>query len=452
MKKIIVLILVIGLLLSTATVSMGGREAIDGTLYDVVMLEKTTLLTFYGNTLYVGGSGTGNYSSIQDAIDNASDGDTVFVFDDSSPYYENIVINVNIDLIGEDRYTTIIDGGGADYVLVIDSPGIRITGFTVRNAGGLQGTGIRVNSDNNEIHGNILTANKCYGLYVASSSYNTIFDNIVSENDDWAFGIWLGSSSHNLIHDCEIMDNSMGIVLDRSSYNNISRNNITSNSRGIDLYYSSSHNEIFENFIDGNHWGVGLYSNYGSTCYNVVKRNIVSNGIGGIELEGKASGELSYNIVTANNVTNNEGGIMLRYYTSNNEIYHNNLIDNINSWTDEPNNAFDYGVDNFWYNITLEEGNYWDDYKEKYPYARPRLLRPWIWNIPYKVKGDGCSKDRFPLVKEYNGSFSINIQQLQSISQKSDSNQQQSCQSQQSSQQSIKPLLFQILHRLQQNI
>jgi hypothetical protein len=43
--------------------------------------------------LYVGGTGEGNYSRIQDAIDDAVDGDTVFVYDDSSPYYEHIRIN-----------------------------------------------------------------------------------------------------------------------------------------------------------------------------------------------------------------------------------------------------------------------------------------------------------------------------------------------------------------------
>jgi len=36
-------------------------------------------------TLYVGGNGVGNYSSIQDAIDSASDGDTVYVY--SGIYY-----------------------------------------------------------------------------------------------------------------------------------------------------------------------------------------------------------------------------------------------------------------------------------------------------------------------------------------------------------------------------
>ena len=57
----------------------------------------------FGNILYVGGNGTGNYSKIQDAIDNATDGDTVFVYDDSSPYYENLVINTSIELIGENE-------------------------------------------------------------------------------------------------------------------------------------------------------------------------------------------------------------------------------------------------------------------------------------------------------------------------------------------------------------
>jgi len=39
-------------------------------------LEKqSTVATLDGNTLYVGGSGPGNYTKIQDAIDNASDGE-----------------------------------------------------------------------------------------------------------------------------------------------------------------------------------------------------------------------------------------------------------------------------------------------------------------------------------------------------------------------------------------
>ncbi len=55
-----------------------------------------------GITLYVGGTGAGNYSTIQSAIDAASSGDTVFVY--NGIYYENVVLNKDdINLIGENK-------------------------------------------------------------------------------------------------------------------------------------------------------------------------------------------------------------------------------------------------------------------------------------------------------------------------------------------------------------
>ncbi|MCX6663941.1 MAG: hypothetical protein NTZ75_06800, partial [Euryarchaeota archaeon] len=77
--------------------------------------------------LYVGGLNPGNYSKIQDAIDNASDGDTVFVYDDSAPYYENIAITVSIHLIGENRNTTSIEGWNNVVSIFVD--GVTVSGF-----------------------------------------------------------------------------------------------------------------------------------------------------------------------------------------------------------------------------------------------------------------------------------------------------------------------------------
>ena len=51
-----------------------------------------------GKTLYVGGSGPGNYSTIQAAIDNASDGETIFVF--QGTYHENVVIDKIVECLG----------------------------------------------------------------------------------------------------------------------------------------------------------------------------------------------------------------------------------------------------------------------------------------------------------------------------------------------------------------
>jgi hypothetical protein len=41
---------------------------------------ETDSFTSEGNTLYVGGTGPNNYSSIQDAIENATSFDTIFVY------------------------------------------------------------------------------------------------------------------------------------------------------------------------------------------------------------------------------------------------------------------------------------------------------------------------------------------------------------------------------------
>ena len=72
--------------------------------------EKISQPLIRDQTLYVGGIGPGNYTKVQDAVDNASSGDTVFVYDDSSPYKENISISKSLTIRGENKQTTIIDG------------------------------------------------------------------------------------------------------------------------------------------------------------------------------------------------------------------------------------------------------------------------------------------------------------------------------------------------------
>ena len=98
MKKKIIGILVCMLLISTVVLPVSGTLTVD----------RTSKPLLYRGTLYVGGSGPGNYSTIQSAINDAVDDDTVFVYDDSSPYNENVVVDKSIELTGEDKNTTIM--------------------------------------------------------------------------------------------------------------------------------------------------------------------------------------------------------------------------------------------------------------------------------------------------------------------------------------------------------
>lgn len=143
---------------------MGGRRGIISLgiatiiVLSVISFIAKTRVSASPGTIYVGGSGPGNYTSIQDAIDNASNGDAVFVF--SGTYYENVVVDKSINLVGEDRNLTVIDGGGKDKVVNISADGVTISGFNIRNSeGGWLGDGIEIHSNYNTISGNIISNN-----------------------------------------------------------------------------------------------------------------------------------------------------------------------------------------------------------------------------------------------------------------------------------------------------
>jgi len=82
--------------------------------------------------VYVGGSGPGNYSGIQAAIDDVDVGGTVFVY--SGTYYENVLIDKKISVIGEDKNSTVVDAGGKYFGVSIDSDSVVFENFFVRNA------------------------------------------------------------------------------------------------------------------------------------------------------------------------------------------------------------------------------------------------------------------------------------------------------------------------------
>ena len=175
--------------------------------YGDIVIESNKPLS-KGRTLYVGGTGPDNYTRIQDAVDDAVNGDTVFVYDDSSPYIEHVSIHDDINLIGENRDTTIIDGGGSKPVVFLaTAKGVTLTEFTIRN--GYTGIHVHYNSWSNNIKNNKIM-NNLNGIILRTSPYNIITENIISKNN---IGIELIGSDDNTICRNTISRNIFGVKL-----------------------------------------------------------------------------------------------------------------------------------------------------------------------------------------------------------------------------------------------
>ncbi|UCF12868.1 MAG: PKD domain-containing protein [Thermoplasmatales archaeon] len=212
----------------------------------VFPIEKSIAL---GNTIYVDDSGGADYTNIQDAIEAASSGDTVYVY--SGTYNENVEINKDLTLTGENKDTTIIDGGKNGHTLyAYGAPGgkivTHISGFTIRNAGGLGYDCIALSYENNSIINNnkIINSDESDGIQLDHCNDVTISDNTISNNE--GSGVSLTLSDNNIIH------------------NNV----IQSNQKGMYIYYSSNSNEIYENTITGNsQYGVHIVQSLNNRFY-----------------------------------------------------------------------------------------------------------------------------------------------------------------------------------------
>ena len=202
-----------------------------------------------------------DYLTIGWAIGNSSEGDTIFV--KKGTYYEHVTINKSISLVGENRITTIIDGGGVGNVTEVRVGNVAIEGFTIKDSGTKwPNGGITLgNVKNCFIAGNIATGNR-RGIALFGASNNSISGNILTNNLE---GIVLSESSNNSVSGNKITGSDYGISHWDSFNNVIFENNITNNEEGIELWFSSK-NVIQENNITENtEYGIKLWWSFDNT-------------------------------------------------------------------------------------------------------------------------------------------------------------------------------------------
>lgn len=152
---------------------------------------------------YVGGSGPGNYSSIQDAIDVAHAGDHLYVY--AGLYQENIVVDKELVIKGEEG--AVVDGRQLSDTVYILADGVTLCGLTVRNSSGT-GAGIVIEGNHTVVRRCTL-ADNFYGIY--TSFYDgTIIHNTFVHNTHHAWdtgsNAWDDGSQGNYWDDYEGAD------------------------------------------------------------------------------------------------------------------------------------------------------------------------------------------------------------------------------------------------------
>ena len=238
-------------------------------------------------TIVVNASGGGDYMRIQWAIDNASEGDTVYV--EAGTYNETIEIDKSITLTGESQDRTTITGEGR--IVNVSADGVSVSGFTVTGSTvAYEGIGIYLeNVENCNVSGNNCSNNSYCGIALWKTSHTTITNNVCSFEGteygslDATRGIGISSlySSDNVI-DANTCDNNTwcGIMLNNSWISTIS-NNVCRNNGGRPTSpngYPTNRKEF----------GTGIYLIYSNN--NSIHENYCNNSFRIVAMSGICSG------------------------------------------------------------------------------------------------------------------------------------------------------------------
>jgi len=182
-------------------------------------------------TWTVDDDGPADFHTIQEAMNAAYPRDTIYV--KTGTYYEHVVVNKSVSLVGENKTTTMIDGNKTGTVVHVASDNVTVTGFTIQNSG--HEYGIYLNhSDDCVISGNTINDNWC-GIKVYLSTNCTVTENNVSDNYR---GIIVFASNYCTLSGNNVSDNLFGMELLGSDNCVISGNTVKENGNGIELFYS----------------------------------------------------------------------------------------------------------------------------------------------------------------------------------------------------------------------
>jgi len=194
------------------------------------------------------------YSSIQDAIDNASARDTLLV--GAGIYNEHVTVDKRVNIYGVSASTVTVDGNGSGTVFDITADYVNISNITITNDGG-------------------------DGVYLNYADHGVITRNIFLHDNEGNGGIFFDHSSYWLIKENKFEDSYVNLYNDDSSnYNLAYHNNFFNCSAWDDVPTPPSTNLWNATYpTGGNYW----YDYTGADVFSGPNQDIPgSDGIGDV--------------------------------------------------------------------------------------------------------------------------------------------------------------------------
>jgi parallel beta-helix repeat protein len=315
-----------------------------------------------------------SYASIQEAINapETLNGHTIFA--EKGTYYEHVIVNKSLSIIGEKIAGTIIDGSGAGTVMNITADNVNVTGFTIRNSGKTvydlpRNSGIKLNIVGNcSVYENLIIANAVgiEGRYCLNSA---IRENVIMNNGN---GIELSWARNNTLYENFLAYNTRAIFMECSMNSTLYKNDIYDNRIGLDMDEGWGY-VLRNNTIVNNDWNFNVDS-FGVTHFpNDIDTSNTINGKPiyyllsrtGLLITPSTFPDIGYlalvdcfNITVRDLTMKNNGDGVLVVQTNNTRIQNLTSIDNrigIELICSSENTIIGSTIDNSWMGIFISE-------------------------------------------------------------------------------------------------
>ncbi|MCJ2564265.1 MAG: pectinesterase family protein, partial [Candidatus Thermoplasmatota archaeon] len=247
-----------------------------------------TLSVTKAGIITVDDDGTADYETIQEAIDAAIPGDTIYVYEGTYP--ENVIVNKTVKLRGEAKEKVIVTGSGSGTVFLVTADRVLIEEFTITEGD--------------------------YGIFSDWTDALEVTDNIVTI---YTYGIYQNRTTDSWITYNDISYGEYGIVTYEAHNDGIRHNTISYNT----VYGAKDYNSQLKNCFNWNRFFKNKVAYYYDPDQELstleFDGNIIEDNEIGIKVKGASTVDL-----TNNTLRNNVYGV---YIEDASPLVQNNILE-----------------------------------------------------------------------------------------------------------------------------